>query len=67
MNAQIKGKTTLEVVGLLLKHDPKASDEQLGDVVSEWGHLLDDSPAEPAKPVQPAHGEDGAGAPEKDS
>jgi hypothetical protein len=52
---------------LLLKHDPKASDEQLGDVVSEWGHLLDDSPAEPAKPVQPAHGEDGAGAPEKDS
>ena len=36
------GKSTLHVVDLLHKHDPNASDEQIAEVISEWGHLLDE-------------------------
>jgi hypothetical protein len=42
MNGRIKGKSPLGMVDLLLRHNPDASDEQLADVVSEWGHLLDE-------------------------
>ena len=35
------GKSAQHVVDLLRKHDPDASDEQIADVISEWGHLLE--------------------------
>jgi hypothetical protein len=40
MNECNMGKSTVQVVDLLLQHDPSASDEQIAGVVSEWGHLL---------------------------
>jgi len=34
------GKSAMQVVDLLHKHDPNASDEQIAEVISEWGHLF---------------------------
>jgi hypothetical protein len=42
MAEHIMGKSALQVMDLLRKHDPAVSDEQIADVVSEWGHLLDE-------------------------
>ena len=36
------GKSAMHVVDLLHKHDPNASDEQIAEVISEWGHLLEE-------------------------
>jgi hypothetical protein len=42
MAEHILGKPSLHVVGLLRQHDPAASDEQIAEVISEWGQLLDE-------------------------
>jgi hypothetical protein len=45
MAEHIMSKSTLHVVDLLHQHDPNASDEQIAEVISEWGHLLDERSA----------------------
>jgi len=42
MAEHIMSKSTLHVVDLLHQHDPEASDEQIAEVISEWGHLLEE-------------------------
>jgi hypothetical protein len=55
-----KGRTPQQLVELLVKHNPAASDQHIGDVVSEWGHLLEERPAQkvpvaPVKDMRPGH------------
>jgi hypothetical protein len=42
MNKRLLSDSALQAVGVLLKHDPTASNERIADFMSEWGHLLEE-------------------------
>ena len=58
MNEFSKGKTTLDLVNLLVRHDPTVSDDKIAEVVSEWGDLMGERSV---REVDPAQGEDPLG------
>lgn len=45
MNEYSKGKITQDLVHLLVRHDPTASDDKIAEVVSEWGELMEERSA----------------------
>jgi hypothetical protein len=51
MNDPSRRKSPWELVELLVKHNPGASDELIAEVVSEWGELLEARPVEKIDPA----------------
>jgi hypothetical protein len=41
MNAEYRRKRTLEIIDLVLMHDPNAPVGLLTDVITDWGDLFD--------------------------
>jgi hypothetical protein len=41
MNAEYRRKRTLELIDLVLMHDPKAPIGLLTEVITDWGELFD--------------------------
>jgi hypothetical protein len=60
VNERTARKSPRQLVEMMVQHNPDASDEQIAEVVSEWGALLEETTFQkadpvPAKDLRPGH------------